>query len=360
MTQKQDKKQIKILVTGGGTGGHIVPLMAIVDELKKINTNILYVGSGIEIEKELAHDKKIVYQSIMSGKWRRYFDWNNFIDIFKIMIGFIQSFFIILSFNPDVVFSKGGYVGFPIVYVASLLGKKTYIHETDSILGLANKKSINKCKNIFTGYPPKYYPQIPVSKIVYTGNPIRDDFKKVKKINIFGNNKKTILITGGSQGARFINQTIAKILPQLTEKYNVIHVCGKMDYEWLKKNQDDWKNYKLVDFAKPRDFAGYLKNSDLIISRAGGTIAEIAYLGKAAIIIPLPESANGHQENNAKILEQENAAIVLREKNLTSESLLDIINTLINDKILISELNHKILQFVQPDAQKIIAQKIVE
>jgi UDP-N-acetylglucosamine--N-acetylmuramyl-(pentapeptide) pyrophosphoryl-undecaprenol N-acetylglucosamine transferase len=301
----------KILVTGGGTGGHVVPLMAVVDELKKKKAQILYVGSGNQIEKDLAKERKIDYKVISTGKWRRYFDLNNFIDIFKVVIGFIQSFFIILSFRPDVIFSKGGYVGLPVVYAASVLGKKIYIHETDSVLGLANKKSIDKCVKIFTGYPPKYYPEIPASKIVYTGNPIRDDFRQVKKKKIFTNNKKTILITGGSQGARFINQTIAKILPDLTQKYNIIHISGKIDFEWLSKNKKDWKNYKLLEFALPRDFAGFMKSSDLVVSRAGGTIAEIAYCGKPAIIIPLPTSANAHQEKNAEILEKENSAIVV-------------------------------------------------
>ncbi len=357
---KKDSKEIKILITGGGTGGHAVPLMAIVDELKKKTSNILYVGSGAEIEKELSKDRKISYKTIMSGKWRRYFDINNFIDLFKVMIGFIQSFFIILSYNPDVIFSKGGYVGLPIVYAGNVLGKTIYIHETDSVLGLANQKSISKCNKIFTGYPPKYYPQIPVSKIIYTGNPIRDDFKKAGNRKIFKNTKKTIFVTGGSQGARFINQIIAKILSQLTEKYNVIHLCGKIDYEWLNKNKNIWKDYLLFDFAKPHDFAEYMKYSDLVISRAGGTIAEIAYCGKVAIIVPLPTSANNHQESNAKILELENAAIVLREKGLTSESLLDIVDRLMEDKNLLAELKQKISQFSQSDAAKVISKNILK
>lgn len=355
---RKNHKKIRILVTGGGTGGHAVPLMAIVDELQKKHADILYVGSGADIERELSKERKIKYKAISSGKWRRYFDINNFIDVFKILIGFVESFFIVMSYNPDVVFSKGGYVGLPVVYVAGILGKKVYIHETDSVLGLANKKSIDRCEKVFTGYPPKYYPQIPVSKIVYTGNPIRNDFKSVRKVKLFGNNKKTIFVTGGSQGARFINQTIAKIVPNLTQKYNIIHVSGKNDYEWLGKNQNDWTNYKLFQFAKPRDFAGYLKNCDLVISRAGGTISEISYCQKPAIIIPLPASANGHQENNAKILERENAAIVLREKNLTSESLLDIINRLMEDKELLKELENKISQFSNPQAAKTIADEI--
>lgn len=356
---KKNQKQYKIMVTGGGTGGHVVPLMVIVGELQKKNTDILYIGSGADIERKFAEEKKLKYQAILSGKWRRYFDLKNYIDIFKVIIGFIQSFFIVLFFNPDVVFSKGGYVGLPVVYAASVLGKKIFIHETDSILGLANKKSVAKCKKIFTGYPPKYYPQIPASKIIYTGNPIRKDYKTNVIQKIFKNNRKIIFVTGGSQGSRFINQTIAKIIPDLTQEYNIVHLSGKLDYEWLNKNQKNWNNYKLTDFASPSDFSRYLKSCDLVISRAGGTIAEIAYCGKPAIIIPIPSSANDHQESNAKILKQENAAIVLREKNLTSESLLEIINRAMEDKKLLDKLKNKISQFYQPDAAKIIVKNII-
>jgi UDP-N-acetylglucosamine--N-acetylmuramyl-(pentapeptide) pyrophosphoryl-undecaprenol N-acetylglucosamine transferase len=357
---QQDKKTTKVLITGGGSGGHVVPLMAIVDELGNKNIQILYVGSGSQIEKQFANVRKLKYMQIMTGKWRRYFDINNFIDIFKVAVGFIQSLFIVIRYNPDIVFSKGGYVGLPVVYASSLLGKKIYIHETDSVVGLANRKSINMASKIFTGYPPQYYLNIPASKIVYTGNPIRNDFKKVGKKKIFSNNKQTILITGGSQGARFINQTIAKIIPHLTQKYNLIHICGKNDYEWLSKNKHKWADYKLIEFASPLNFAKYLNNCDLVISRAGGTISEIAYCKKTAIIIPLPGSANNHQYNNAKILEKENAAVVLGEERLSSESLIDIIDRIMEDSQLKNDLSQRIAQFFQKDSQKIIVKEMLD
>lgn len=352
---KKNQKR-KIIVTGGGTGGHAIPVMAIIEELKKHNTEILYIGSGSEIEKQLAKQYQIGYKQILSGKWRRYFDWQNFIDIFKIIIGIIQSFFIVLFFNPEVVFSKGGYVGLPTVWSSWILGKKIYIHETDSILGLANRLALKKCRKIFVGFPAKYYHNLPIEKIVYTGNPIRSDFIKLKKEKLFNNDKQTVLVTGGSQGARFINQTIAKIVPELVKKYNVIHVCGKLDYAWLSKNK--WNDYKLYSFTDK--MPSFIQNSDLIISRAGGTIFEIAYCKKPAILIPLPSAANNHQESNARILEKENAAVVLREKNLSSESLFAIIENILDDKQMQKSLIDKICQFDAPDATDNIVKNILD
>lgn len=346
----------KILVTGGGTGGHVYPLMAIIDELKKNDANILYVGSGLDIEENLAKEKEISYKKILSGKYRRYFSWENFIDFFKFIIGFIQSFFIVLFYWPDRVFSKGGYVGLPVVYAAWLLGRPIYIHETDAHLGLANKIALSKCKKIFVSFPPKFYPEIPAEKVVYTGNPIRTEFLNITKEKLFSNDRKTILVTGGSQGARFINQTIAAIMEQLTKKFNVIFVAGKLDIGWLRKN--NWKNCMLFDFTP--DLPRYLYNCDFVISRSGGTIFEIAYCKKPAILIPLPSAANDHQEANAKILEKENAAVILREKGLTPESMFEIINRLFEDKKLLEDMSHKIASFSKDDAAKIIADEIIK
>lgn len=348
-------KKIKILVTGGGTGGHVIPLMSIVDELKKYNTQILYVGSGNKIEKQEANKHHISYKSIMVGKYRRYFDWQNFIDFFKFLIGIFQSFFIVLCYNPDRVFSKGGYVGLPIIYAAWLLRKKIFIHETDAKLGLANKLSLNKCQKIFVSFSPKFYPEISADKIVYSGSPLKEDFHNLKKNNYFNNKLKTILITGGSQGSCFLNQTIAQIIPELIKKYNIIHIAGEKDYQRLKKN--NWENYKVYNYTS--EFANFLYNSDLVISRSGGTIFEIAFCKKPAILIPLPGSANNHQERNAQILHQSNAALVLKQAKITPDSLLEIISRLVEDKILLKELGLKIGDFFQENASKTIAQYLI-
>lgn len=353
--QNKILKKHKILLTGGGTGGHVLPILAIITELKKFNSDILYIGSGNEIENKIARNHKIKYKKIMSGKLRRYFSWQNFLDFFKVIIGFFQSFFIILSFNPDIIFSKGGYVGLPLVYAGWILGKPIYAHETDSILGLANRMSLNKCKKIFVSFPIKYYRKLPVDKIFFTGNPISEKYKYLREKKYFKNNKKTILVTGGSQGSHFINKIFYKILPELCKKYNIIHICGKNDYEWLKSN--NFENYLLYDYTN--EFSSILYNSDLVISRSGGTIFEIAYCAKPTVLIPLDGSANNHQNNNAEILLKENAAVVLHEKELTSESLLEIINRIMENKELRKELSSKINQFSQKEASKVIAENIL-
>lgn len=333
-----------------------MPLMAIVDELKKHNSNLLYIGSGNEIEKQEAQKRKLKYKSILTGKYRRYFDWQNFIDAIKFFVGLIQSFFVVLFFWPDAVFSKGGYVGLPVIYAAWMLGRPIYIHETDAILGLANRLALGKCKKIFVSFPLKYYPEIPASKVVYSGSPLREDFEGLKKEKLFTNEHPTILVTGGSQGARFLNQTIAKIIPELTKKYNIVHQSGKLDYEWLAKNV--WKNYKLFDFSS--ELPKFLYNCDLVITRSGGTVFEIAFCKKPAILIPLPGSANNHQEANAKILASESAAIVLHQKNLTPESLLEIIKRLMEDKKLREDLGNKIYGFYKVDAIETIVDVIIK
>lgn len=350
------KNKIRIIVTGGGTGGHVKPLMAVVSELQKHHCDILYIGSGVEIERVEAKKHQIKYRAIFTGKWRRYFSWQNYLDLVKVKFGFFQSIFIILSFKPDAVFAKGGYVSLPVNFAAWILGVPIVVHETDVILGLANRLVINKIKKLCVGFPVRYYENLPVNKIAYTGNPISKEYFVNLKSQISNNKFQTILITGGSQGSRFINQTIAAILGKLTEKYNIIHQCGKLDYEWLSKNS--WKNYKLFDFTDK--LVEYMKSADLVISRSGGAIMEIAACQKPAIFIPLSSSASNHQEMNARVIEKANAAIVLREKGLTSESLLEIIDRILEDKKMQSDLGQKISQFSQPDAAKNISDIILK
>jgi len=349
------RRKIKIIVTGGGTGGHVLPLMAVVKELKKETAHIFYIGSGKEIEKEAAKKERLQYRGILSGKMRRYFSLWNIVDFFKVIIGFIQSFFIILFDRPDVIFSKGGYVGLPVIYAGSIFGIPIVIHETDAVMGLANKMTEKRAQKILTGYPIKYYKNIDFKKTIYTGNPIREEFKNLKEKKIFDNKKQTILVTGGSQGARFINQIIAAIVPQLTEKYNVIHVAGKNDYEWLKKNS--WPDYRLFDFTD--QLPELMKSSDLIITRAGGTLTEIAYLHKPAIIIPLPSAANDHQLINAQIYTKANAAMMLKEDKLDPNGLLTVINTIMKNKELTKLMSLSTRNLSNPQAANTIAKEIL-
>jgi UDP-N-acetylglucosamine--N-acetylmuramyl-(pentapeptide) pyrophosphoryl-undecaprenol N-acetylglucosamine transferase len=347
-------KPIRIVVTGGGTGGHVVPLMTIVEALKKQNFEVLYIGSGVEIEKNAAKKAGIEYKKVLTGKLRRYFSWQNFIDPFKIFIGSKQSFWHLLFFKPKVIFAKGGYVTFPVVLAGWFLGIPIITHESDIMMGLANRWEVKFAKKICVGFPVENYKDIPLDKIVYTGNPIKSEFFSTHPSTPL-NHKPIILVTGGSQGARFINQTIASLLNVLTKKYHIIHVAGKNDFEWLSKNR--WPDYELYEFTDK--MPEFMKMSSLIITRAGAqTLAEISYLGKPSILIPLPTSANNHQAINGKLYEKNNAAVVISEKGLTPESLASIIEHLMNDGKLLREIGNNAKKISNPDAAKAITNEI--
>lgn len=351
-------RKSKIIVTGGGSGGHVMPLEAVLEELKSEKTDILYIGSGLEMEKEMAERQKIPYKKIYTGKLRRYFSWQNLLDIVRIKIGFWQSLWIIISFKPDVIFAKGGFVTIPVVIAGWFLRIPIVTHESDAVMGLANRWEAKLARKICVGFPIENYPGLPLKKLIYTGNPVRKQFNNLT-FKQFNNKLKlpTILIIGGSQGARFINNTIAAILSQLTERYHIIHISGKNDYEWLVKN--NWSNYELYDFTDK--VPELMQKADLIISRAGAnTLAEVSALGKPVILIPIRESASDHQIANAKFFEKNNAAVVCSENQLSPESLLDIINTLLLDKKLVDILSNQILQMANPDSAKSVKDEILK
>jgi len=358
-------KTIRIILTGGGTAGHVWPLWAVYEELKglsyKYKFDFLYLGSGAQVEKTLAEKYKVAYKPILSGKLRRYFSLENFIDPVKIIIGFFQAFFTVLAFHPKVIFAKGGYVTVPVVFAAAILKVPIISHESDIIMGLANRWEAKYATKICVGFPVQFYADLPFRKLIYTGNPIRKQFQQAKRSN--GLNKRsdrtigTILITGGSQGARFINQTVAAVMGDLTKKFKIIHVSGKNDYEWLKKNK--WSNYQLYDFTDK--MPEFMAKASLIISRAGAnTLAEISYLGKPSILIPLSSAANNHQAKNAEIYEKKNAAVVVSEKGLTGDNLKDIIERLMEDKELLTNLGRQAKSLSQPDAAEAIAEEIIK
>lgn len=352
----QNNKKIKILVTGGGSGGHVVPLMAVVTELKKYTDKILFVGSGLEMEKRIANSENVEYKSVLSGKLRRYFSWQNFIDPFKVIIGFFQAIFIILFFRPNVIFAKGGYVTIPVAFAGWLLWIPIVTHESDVVMGLSNRLEKGLAKKICVGFPISSYIDLPLDKVVFTGNPVKKEFVADGKISPI-EHKSIIFVTGGSQGARFINQTIASLLNDLTKKYYIIHITGKNDYEWIKKNS--WPNYELYDFTNK--VPELMKKSDLVISRPGANfLAEISFLGKPSILITPANSANGHQLANAKVYEKNGAAIVLSEEGLTPTSLEDIIDRLMEDKKMLKDIGVKAKELSQPEASKAIADEIIK
>lgn len=326
----------RILLTGGGTFGHISPIIAMLDVLKtNARIKYLYVGSRIGPEKEIAEKNNLQFKGIFAGKRRNYISFSNFIDYFKIFFGIVQSYFIFITFKPDTIFSKGGYAAFPIVFWAKIFKKEIIVHESDSVMGSVNLYAAKFAKYVCVSFPVEYYKgqNIAFEKLIYTGVPLREEFKMAKETI----HEPSILITGGSQGASKINEIILEIVPELIKKYQIFHLCGKRDYEEINKKFTNLR-YHLYDTTDK--MADLMVNSDLIIARSGSTVAEIAYLGKPSILIPLPSAHLNHQAQNAKIFAMKNAAVVVTEKNLTGSSLLSIINHLMEDKVFRDLLGH--------------------
>lgn len=341
----------KIILTGGGTVGHISPIIALIEVLKK-NSRIdyLYVGSRNGPECEIAKKNQIKFKGIFAGKRRNYSSFSNFIDFFKIIFGLIQAYFILIIFKPDVIFSKGGYVAFPIVFWAKRFKIPLVIHESDTVMGSINVYASKFAKKICVGFPIENYQNTNINfdKLIYTGTPLRKEFYNTKPVKP---EKQTILVTGGSQGASKINNLILEILPELVKTFEIYHLIGKNDFENIKaclKAKFSDENYHPMDFTE--NMADLMNKADLVISRAGSTVAEISALGKASILIPLPSAHMDHQTKNAQIYADKNAAVLVSEKNLTAGSLLSIIKRLLEDDEFRLLIGHHAKEFATENA----------
>ncbi len=319
----------KIILTGGGTAGHVTPNLALIPELKKMGFEIKYIGSYEGIEKGLIEAEGIEYFGISSGKLRRYFDWKNFSDPFKVLKGYFEAKKIIKREKPDIIFSKGGFVAVPVVYAAARRHIPAIIHESDITPGLANKLCMKKAAYICANFPEtiKYLPE---GKAVLSGSPIRKqlfegDPKKGIEFTGLKNGKPIILIIGGSTGAARVNDAVRDILPTLLRDWQVVHLCGagKTDDEF--KNVEGYRQYEYISKELPDIFAA----ADLVISRAGAnSICELLALKKPNILIPLSaEASRGDQILNADSFEKQGFSYVLREDELTNETLLTAIHS---------------------------------
>lgn len=325
----------KIILTGGGTAGHVIPNIAIIPKLREKGYEIIYIGSKNGIEKELISSQNIKYYGINTGKLRRYFDINNFKDPFRIIKGVFEASKIIKDEKPNVIFSKGGFVTIPVILGGFKNRVPIVSHESDITPGLANKIAMPFIKKICTTFPEteKY---IDKKKLEFTGTPVRKELflgSEIKGRNIcnFKNNKPVILIMGGSQGSVFINDLIRKNLGKLLLKFNIIHICGKNNLDNNLLNKEGYLQYEYVKDEQPHLF----KVSDLIISRAGSnSIYEILALKKPNILIPLSRRASrGDQILNAESFSKRGFSEFIEEENIKSfEDLNDIINKVYNNK----------------------------
>lgn len=320
----------RIILTGGGTAGHVTPNIALLPRLKELHYDIHYIGSYQGIEKELIEQFGIPYHGISSGKLRRYFSLKNFTDPFRIIKGLAEADKLIKTLQPDVIFSKGGFVSVPVVMAGKRRHVPTIIHESDMTPGLANKLSIPSATKVCCNFP-ETLEHLPKDKAVLTGSPIRQELlsgNKIAALDFCGltADKPVILIIGGSLGSVAVNQAVRAILPELLKDFQVIHLCGKGKVDESLKNLHGYVQFEYIQNELKDIFA----LTDLIISRAGANaICEIAALRKPNLLIPLSANASrGDQILNARSFERQGFSIVLEEEELTNEKLLSSIRDL--------------------------------
>ena len=324
----------RIVLTGGGTAGHVTPCIALIPQLKQEGYDIEYIGSYNGIERKLIEEYQIPYHGISSGKLRRYFDLKNFTDPFKVMKGYIEACKILKTVSPDIIFSKGGFVTVPVVLAAKKHKIPVIIHESDMTPGLANKLALPTATKICVNFP-ETLEYLPAGKAVLTGTPIRKELfsgNKVRGLDFCGftANKPVLLIMGGSSGSKAINEIIRGILPTLLREYQIVHLCGKGN---LDQRLNATAGYMQFEYIKA-ELSDLLAAADLVISRAGANaICELLALRKPNILIPLPAaSSRGDQLLNAESFEHQGYSYILKEENLSLSSLLEAITTVMQRK----------------------------
>jgi len=372
--------KFRVLFVGGGTGGHVFPLIAVANAVKEkslssgVDLEILIIGEG-QLLRDACMAGGFKFKSIFAGKIRRYFSFLNFLDIFKMPIGFIQSLWYVLLFMPNVVFAKGSYASFMPCLATKLYFIPLFIHESDSTAGLTNRIVGKLADRIFIAFKNAEL-EFSSSRCLLVGNPIRKELlgashdEGLARFKLDAN-RKTILILGGSQGARTINNIILQSLVMLTDRYQIIHQCGEAQFDIVKaevdlivkEGKDEYadrlvNNYKLLPFFNINEMRLAYAASDIIVSRAGAAnIFEIAAIGKPTIVIPITHSASNHQVLNA----QEFAnfgAIVIEEDNLATHLLINQI-----DKLLLPEnynrISTQIKSFAMVDAADRVADQLL-
>ncbi len=320
----------RIILTGGGTAGHVTPNIALLPHLKELGYDIHYIGSYNGIEKELITQFDIPYHGISSGKLRRYFSWQNFTDPFRVIKGFSEAKNLIKELKPDAIFSKGGFVSVPVVMAGKRNNVPTIIHESDMTPGLANKLSIPSATKVCCNFP-ETLEHLPKEKAVLTGSPIRQELMsgnrtRAKEFCGFTSDKPVIMIVGGSLGSVVVNNAVRAILPELLKDFQVIHLCGK---DKVDESFHNLEGYVQFEYVK-QELKDLFAITDIVISRAGANaICELLALRKPNLLIPLSMNASrGDQILNARSFERQGFSLVLEEEALTDNTLLEAIRTL--------------------------------
>jgi len=369
----------RIALIGGGTGGHVYPLIAVAKELKKqaleggMELDLRMFGEGA-LSRQAAVDIGVPYKNIPSAKWRRYFSLYNFLDLLKIPLGVLQSLYYMWLFMPDVVFSKGGHVSLIPSFIAKMFMIPIVIHESDSVPGKTSILLSRLALKIFVSFD-KTKEHLPYHKVEFTGNPIRKEIvKKIPKENALklfklSKEKPVIFVMGGSQGAQLINQAIIKSIVEIVKDFQVIHQAGTKNVNFVQSEinkiikegkgsyGDKIKNsYHLFPFLDVNQISYAYSAADVIISRAGaGSLFEIAIIGKPAIVIPITNSASNHQLENAKEFSRF-GGVYIEEANITRHILIEQIKYIYINR---QELSIKISKFAKPEAAEKIAQYLL-
>ena len=367
---------MKIIFTGGGTAGHIFPIIAIIRKIKEIDPSgsfqFFYIGPKDNFAKDLLSREGIAVKTVLGGKIRRYFSFKNFIDLFfKLPISFFQAFYYIFIISPDLIFSKGGYGSIPTVIIGWLLKTPIFIHESDIVPGLANKIASHFALEIFTAFPAEKTAFFPKEKMISVGNPLRENLVSGKlkenpgKIFQISGEKPILFFLGGSQGAQIINDKLLLVLSQFLKSFEIIHQTGQKNFEEVKKESETIiapelkKYYHPLPFLDEEKIKAAYEIADLIISRAGaGTIFEIAAFGKPSILIPIERSAQNHQIKNAYAFSEAGASIVIEEENFLPHFLLEEVKQLFAKPKRLEEMAKKAKEFSKPKAAKITAEYI--
>ncbi|MBI3261413.1 undecaprenyldiphospho-muramoylpentapeptide beta-N-acetylglucosaminyltransferase [Candidatus Berkelbacteria bacterium] len=365
----------RIVLTGGGTAGHVWPLLVVAQELRKrADCRFLYIGSK-GIERDLAAGV-VPFEPIPVGKLRRYVDVQNLFDPFRVVAGFLKARELLRRFKPDLVLAKGGYVSLPVVLAAKGLGIPILVHESDAVFGLANRIAAKHALFVMVGFPKKFYlpdrqaGHVPFAKkLIYTGIPVRSEFLRPTKSYLkeigFDPQNKTLFVMGGSQGAHRINRLVSRIAGGLLEQFQILHISGVHDLEWLTRIRAqlplyERKRYHVVSFLK-REFPQALVACDLVLSRAGAsTLAELAAASKPAILLPLASAASHHQFKNAEIFAHAGAAQMIDDHQVSVEELADTVKKLLSSEFRLGAMANKMSLLGKPDAASHIAQIILE
>jgi UDP-N-acetylglucosamine--N-acetylmuramyl-(pentapeptide) pyrophosphoryl-undecaprenol N-acetylglucosamine transferase len=368
---------MKILFTGGVTGGHFYPIIAVAEAMhevvreKKLLEPNLYFAAPDPYDKTMLIANNIEFVPTSAGAMRRYFSILNFFDYFKTAWGVLRSIIRIFFLYPDVVFGKGGYGSFPTLLAAKLFRIPVVIHESDAAPGRVNAWAGKFAIKIAVSYPEaaEYFPK---ARVAFTGNPVRKAVLLPAREGVFEFLKlergvPIIYVTGGSQGAEALNEAVLAALPELVEKYQVIHQTGSANIKEVEQrakvalaDSEHPTRYKAYSYLNDQSLRMVAGAADLVISRAGSTIFEIAVWGIPSIIVPIPEAISHDQTKNAYAYARSGAATVIEQSNLTHNLLLSEINRILSNKELVQKMSTAAQGFARADAAHAVAEALLD